>query len=37
MRNEYINILIVEPGKSPRPAAMQNTLEAAERIVGGTV
>lgn len=37
MNNEYINILIVEPGKSPRPAAMQNTLEAAERIVGGTV
>lgn len=37
MNNEYINILIVEPGKAPRPAAMQNTLEAAERIVGGAV
>lgn len=37
MNNEYINILIVEPGKAPRPAIMQNTLEAAERIVGGTV
>ena len=37
MNNEYINILIVEPGKAPRPAAMRNTLEAAEKIVGGTV
>ena len=37
MSNEYINILIVEPGKVPRPAAMPNTLEAAERIVGGAV
>lgn len=37
MNNEYINILIVEPGKAPRPAAMRNTLEAAEKIVGGSV
>lgn len=37
MDNEYINILIVEPGKAPRPAAMRNTLEAAEKIVGGAL
>lgn len=37
MNNENINILVVEPGKAPRPATMRNTLEAAERIVGGAV
>lgn len=35
--NENINILIVEPGKAPRPAVTANTLEAAERLVGGAV
>lgn len=35
--NNNINILIVEPGKAPRPAVTANTLEAAERLVGGAV
>lgn len=33
--SENIDILIVEPGKAPYLAIMENTLEAAERILGG--
>ena len=32
---EYINVLIVEPGKEPRPATAEDNLEAFEQIVGG--
>lgn len=32
-----IDVLIVEPGKAPRPASIRNTVEAAERMLGGTV
>lgn len=35
--NQNMDILIVEPGKAPRPAAIPNTLEAVEAAVGGTV
>lgn len=37
MNEKDINILIVEPGKAPRPATMANTLNAAEQIVGGSL
>ena len=37
MNEKDINILIVEPGKAPRPATMANTLNAAEQIVGGAL
>ena len=32
---QNMNILIVEPGKPPRPAAIPNTLEAVEKTLGG--
>lgn len=32
-----INILVVEPGKPPRPARVRNTLKDFEQIVGGAV
>lgn len=33
---QKMNILIVEPGKAPRPAALpDNTLEAVEAVLGG--
>lgn len=32
-----INVLIVEPGKAPRPAKVKNTLETFAEIVGGPV
>ena len=32
-----IDVLIVEPGKAPRPAKVQNTLEAFGEIVGGPI
>ena len=35
--DEYVSILIVEPGKKPCPAVVANTLEAAEYITGGAV
>lgn len=34
---EMMDILIVEPGKAPRPAQIPNTLEAVEEALGGTV
>lgn len=37
MNEKNVNILIVEPGKAPRPASMANTLEAARKIVGGEI
>ena len=34
---QSMDILIVEPGKAPRPAALpDNTLEAVEAALGGT-
>lgn len=34
---QKMDILIVEPGKAPRPAALpDNTLEAVEAVLGGT-
>lgn len=32
-----INVLVVEPGKAPRPAKVENTLETFAKIVGGPV
>lgn len=32
-----IDILVVEPGKAPRPAKVEDTLEAFEKIVGGPI
>ena len=34
--SKIMDILIVEPGKAPRPAAIPNTMEAVETILGGT-
>lgn len=34
-QSRNINVLIVEPGKAPRSAAIPNTLEAVEAAVGG--
>ena len=34
-KSRNINVLIVEPGKAPRPVAIPNTLEAVETAVGG--
>ena len=35
---QKMDILIVEPGKAPRPAALpDNTLEAVEAVLGGAV
>ena len=36
MTNE-IDVLIVEPGKSPRPARVEDTQEAFQEIVGGPI
>ena len=36
MANE-INILVVEPGEAPRPAKVEDTLEAFQQIVGGPI
>lgn len=33
--SQNMDILIVEPGRPPRPAAIPNTLEAVERTLGG--
>lgn len=35
--NKNIDILIVEPGKAPRPAQIPDTLEALEEALGGAV
>ncbi len=35
--NQKINILIVEPGKEPRAAAVEDTLEAFQQVVGGPI
>jgi len=35
--DEYVNILVVEPGKKPYPAVVANTLEAAEYMTGGSI
>ena len=32
-----INVLVVEPGKAPRPAQVENALEAFEEAVGGPI
>lgn len=32
-----IYILVVEPGKAPRPAKMEDTLETFQKIVGGPI
>ena len=32
-----INILVVEPGKAPRPARVKNTLRTFSEIVGGSI
>jgi len=34
---QEINVLLVEPGKSPRPARVEDTLEAFQEIVGGPI
>lgn len=34
---DMMDVLIVEPGKAPRPAQISNTLEAVEEALGGTV
>lgn len=34
---QNMDILIVEPGKAPRPAQLPNTLEALEEALGGPV
>lgn len=36
-QSQNINILIVEPGKAPRPAVIPNTLETVEAALGGSV
>lgn len=35
--NKKINILVVEPGKTPYPASVEDTLEAFSKIVGGPI
>lgn len=35
--NQNMDILIVEPGKAPRPAVIPNTLDAVETALGGPV
>jgi len=32
-----MKVLIVEPGKCPREADIEHTLEAEQKIVGGTI
>ena len=32
-----MKVLIVEPGKYPREAAIEHTLEAEQAVVGGTI
>lgn len=35
--DQKINVLIVEPGKEPCPATVEDTLEAFQQIVGGPI
>ena len=35
--DQKINVLIVEPGKEPRPATVEDTLEAFQQIVGSPI
>ena len=35
--DQKINVLIVEPGKDPRPAAVEDTREVFQQIVGGPI
>ena len=35
--DQKINVLIVEPGKDPRPAAVEDALEVFQQIVGGPI
>ena len=35
--DQKINVLIVEPGKEPRPATVEDTLETFQQIVGGPI
>ena len=35
--DQKINVLIVEPGKEPRPATVEDALEAFQQIVGGPI
>lgn len=37
MKNEIIQILKVEPGKSPVFTEIENTLEAMQEVVGGSI
>lgn len=34
--SNFIHILMVEPGKSPRPVNIENTVDAVEHILGGS-
>ncbi len=34
---QNMDVLIVEPGKAPRPAVIHNTLESVEAVLGGAV
>ncbi len=34
---QKISTLLVEPGKSPRPASVEDTLETFQKIVGGPI
>ena len=35
--DQKINVLIVEPGEDPRPAAVEDALEVFQQIVGGPI
>jgi hypothetical protein len=37
MRRTPMKVLIVEPGKYPREADIEHTLEAEQAVVGGTI
>ena len=37
MRRIPMKVLIVEPGKYPREADIEHTLEAEQAVVGGTI
>ena len=36
-KESNVRVLLVEPGAQPRPVTLPNTLEAAQKIVGGTI
>lgn len=35
--NEKITVLLVEPGKYPKPIEIEDTLEAMQEVVGGDI